>query len=113
VTFDGITGATFSARVAHDNWSSLNSLSSSGIQAFDSWDTGVGVEATGPHIMQRIITLRGGAQPQASLVVLEPRSSAPPPVPESVHEWTVNRQHSRLTQRRRRATRRASAMSGW
>ena len=62
VTFDGIPGATISARVAHDNWSSLNSLSSSGIQAFDSWDTGVGVEATGPHIMQRIITLRGGAR---------------------------------------------------
>jgi hypothetical protein len=62
VTFDGIPGATISARVAHDNWSSLNSLSSSGIQAFDSWDTGAGVEATGPRILQRIITLRGGAR---------------------------------------------------
>jgi hypothetical protein len=62
VTFDGIPGATISARVAHDNWSSLNSLSSSGIQAFDSWDIGTGAEMTGPRIMQRIITLRGGAR---------------------------------------------------
>jgi hypothetical protein len=62
VTFDGIPGATLSARVAHDNWSSLNSLSSSGIQGFDGWDTGAGVEASGPRILQRIITLRGGAR---------------------------------------------------
>jgi hypothetical protein len=62
VTFEGIPGAAVSARVAHDNWSSLNSLSSSGIQAFDGWDTGAGVEASGPRILQRIITLRAGAR---------------------------------------------------
>ena len=62
VTFDGIPGVIVSARAAHDNWSSLNSLSSSGIQAFDGWDTGAGVEASGPRILQRIITLRAGAR---------------------------------------------------
>jgi hypothetical protein len=62
VTFEGIPGAIISARVAHDAWSSLTSLSSSGIQAFDAWDTGVGVEASGPRLLQRIITLRAGAR---------------------------------------------------
>src|SRR5256714_11574706 len=62
VVYEGLTGATFSARVAHDSWSSLTSLSSSGIPAFDGWDTGFGVEASGPRIMQRIITLRAGAR---------------------------------------------------
>jgi hypothetical protein len=62
VTFEGIPGVIVSARAAHDNWSSLASLSSSGIQAFDGWDIGGGVEATGPRIMQRIVTVRAGAR---------------------------------------------------
>ena len=62
VVYEGITGATISARVAHDSWSSLRSLSSSGIQAFDGWDTGFGVEASGPRLMQRILTFRAGAR---------------------------------------------------
>jgi hypothetical protein len=62
VTFEGIPGVIISARGAHDKWSSLNSLSSSGIQAFDGWDTGGGVEASGPRILQRIITVRAGAR---------------------------------------------------
>ena len=62
VMFEGIPGASISARVAHDNWSSLSSLSSSGIQAFDGWDAGGGIEARGPTIMQRIVTLRVGAR---------------------------------------------------
>jgi hypothetical protein len=62
VSYDGITGATISARVAHDAWSSLSSLSSSGTKAFDGWDTGVGVEATGPRIIQRIVVVRAGAR---------------------------------------------------
>jgi hypothetical protein len=62
VTYEGIPGAAFSARAARDTWSSLSSLSSSGIQAFDAWDTGVGAEVSGPRLMQRIITLRAGAR---------------------------------------------------
>jgi hypothetical protein len=62
VTYDGITGATISARVAHDAWSSLGSLSSTGTKAFDGWDTGVGAEVTGPRILSRIIVVRAGAR---------------------------------------------------
>lgn len=62
VTFEGIPGVILSARAAHDNWSTLTSLSSTGIQAFDSWDYGAGAEATGPRLMQRIITIRAGAR---------------------------------------------------
>jgi hypothetical protein len=61
VTFEGIPGAAISARVAHDAWSSLNSLSS-GIQGFDGWDSAAGVEASGPRFLQRIITVRAGAR---------------------------------------------------
>ncbi|MFL5598371.1 MAG: hypothetical protein ACJ77S_13010 [Gemmatimonadaceae bacterium] len=61
VTFEGLTGAAISLRVAHDGWSSLNSLSS-GMEAFDGWDTGAGIEASGPRILQRIVTLRAGAR---------------------------------------------------
>jgi hypothetical protein len=62
VTYYGLTGATFSARVAHDAWSSLSSLSSTNVQAFDGWDSSVGGELSGPRLMQRIITLRAGAR---------------------------------------------------
>jgi hypothetical protein len=62
VIYEGIPGASVSARVAHDGWSSLSSLSSTNTKAYDGWDTGVGVEATGPRILQRIVTLRGGAR---------------------------------------------------
>lgn len=62
VIFEGITGASISARVAHDAWSSLSALSSSSIMGFDGWDTGVGVEATGPRILQRIVMVRAGAR---------------------------------------------------
>jgi hypothetical protein len=62
VIFEGIPGASISARVAHDAWSSLGSLSSSNTKAFDGWDMGGGIEATGPRVMQRIVTLRAGAR---------------------------------------------------
>jgi len=62
VVYDGITGATISARVAHDAWSSLSTLSSSGTKAFDGWDTGVGAEVTGPRLINRIIVVRAGAR---------------------------------------------------
>lgn len=61
VTYEGITGAVVSARVAHDAWSSLGPLSSN-TKAFDGWDTGAGIEVSGPSLMQRIITLRAGAR---------------------------------------------------
>ena len=62
LSYDGITGATFAVRVAHDAWSSLSDLSSTHIQAFDGWDTSVGGELSGPRILQRIVILRAGAR---------------------------------------------------
>lgn len=62
MSYDGITGATISARVAHDGWSSLSSLASSSIQGFDGWDYSVGGEASGPRVIQRLITVRAGAR---------------------------------------------------
>jgi len=62
LAFEGIPGVSVAARVAHDGWSSLSSLSSGNTKAFDGWDTGVGAEAAGPRIMQRLVTLRAGAR---------------------------------------------------
>jgi hypothetical protein len=62
VVFEGISGVGISARVAHDAWSSLSSLSSANTKAYDGWDTGVGIEAVGPRIMSRLVTLRAGAR---------------------------------------------------
>ena len=62
VSYDGITGANISARVAHDAWSSLNSFGATSVRAFDSWDYSVGAEASGPRVMQRIIVMRAGAR---------------------------------------------------
>ncbi|HKR07955.1 MAG TPA: hypothetical protein VJS39_02095 [Gemmatimonadaceae bacterium] len=62
IVFEGLPGTVISGRLAHDSWSSLSTLSSTGIQAFDGWDGGVGIEANGPRLMQRIIVMRAGAR---------------------------------------------------
>ena len=62
VIYEGISGALIAARLAHDTWSSLSDLSSSGIQGFDGWDAGVGIEASGPRVLQRVVTLRVGGR---------------------------------------------------
>ena len=62
IVFEGLPGTVISARLAHDSWSSLSTLSSTGIQAFDGWDGGLGIEASGPRVMQRILTMRAGAR---------------------------------------------------
>jgi hypothetical protein len=61
VSYDGITGANISARVAHDNWSSLSSIGAN-VRGFDSWDYSLGGEASGPRVMQRIVVMRAGAR---------------------------------------------------
>lgn len=62
ITFEGLPGTIISGRLAHDAWSSLSAMSASGVQAFDGWDGGVGLEASGPRLIQRIITVRVGAR---------------------------------------------------
>lgn len=61
ITYEGITGATLSARVSHERWSSLAGLSGSS-DVFDGWDSSVGAEVSGPRLMQRIVTLRAGGR---------------------------------------------------
>jgi hypothetical protein len=61
VIYDGITGATISARLSRDTWSALAGLSNR-TEAFDGWDASVGAEASGPRIMQRIVMVRAGAR---------------------------------------------------
>lgn len=61
VTYEGITGATLSARVSREMWSSLAGLSGSG-GVFDGWESSVGAEVSGPRLMQRIVTLRAGGR---------------------------------------------------
>jgi len=62
VIYEGLSGAVFSARVAHDSWSSLAPLSSDGVKAFDGWDTGFGVEMGGPRLASRVFMVRAGAR---------------------------------------------------
>lgn len=61
VTYEGITGATLSARMSRERWSSLRGLSGS-VDTFDGWDASAGAEVSGPRIMQRIVTLRAGGR---------------------------------------------------
>ncbi|HEY0529753.1 MAG TPA: hypothetical protein VGD02_13070 [Gemmatimonadaceae bacterium] len=62
VMYEGLTGVTLSARVAHDAWSSLADISPGRVSAFDGWDESFGAEASGPRFLQRTITVRGGAR---------------------------------------------------
>lgn len=62
VIYEGIPGASLSARIAHDNWSTLSEMATGSISAFDGWDGSFGAEASGPRFLQRIITVRGGAR---------------------------------------------------
>jgi hypothetical protein len=62
VSYAGIPGATVSAQVARDLWSSLNGLGSTEARAVDAWDIGGGIEATGPRIIERTILIRLGAR---------------------------------------------------
>lgn len=62
ISYAGIPGATISAQLARDLWSSLNGLGSDEARAVDAWDAGGGIEATGPKILERTILIRLGAR---------------------------------------------------
>jgi hypothetical protein len=62
ISYAGISGATISAQVARDTWSSLNGLGSADARAVDAWDTGLGIEASGPRILERVVLLRLGGR---------------------------------------------------
>lgn len=62
VSYGGISGTTIAARIAHDEWSSLRSLGSANVSAFDGWDVGAGADVGGPRIGRRTLTLRLGGR---------------------------------------------------
>jgi hypothetical protein len=62
LSFEGISGASISANVARDLWSSMNGLGSDATRAVDAWDTGVGIEAIGPRVIERVVIFRLGAR---------------------------------------------------
>ncbi len=62
LSFEGISGASISGQVARDLWSSMNGLGTDAARAVDAWDTGVGVEALGPRIAERVVVLRIGGR---------------------------------------------------
>jgi hypothetical protein len=62
ISFSGIPGAIVSAQVDRDLWSGMNGLGSQEARAVDAWDTGVGLEATGPRLLERVVLLRLGAR---------------------------------------------------
>jgi hypothetical protein len=62
ISYGGIPGATVSAQVGRDLWSSLNGLGSDEARAVDAWDVGGGIETLGPKILERTILIRLGAR---------------------------------------------------
>jgi hypothetical protein len=62
ISYSGISGATISAQVERDKWSSLNGLGSADAKAVDAWDTGLGIEAAGPRVLDRVVLIRLGAR---------------------------------------------------
>lgn len=62
LAYGGLSGATISAQVGRDRWSSLNGLGSLDAKGVDAWDTGGGIEATGPRVLNQNVLLRLGAR---------------------------------------------------
>ncbi|MEO5579841.1 MAG: hypothetical protein ABIR58_04230 [Gemmatimonadaceae bacterium] len=62
VSYEGIPGASFSAQVARESWSRLNGLGTASANAVDAWEGGLGLEAAGPRVAERLLVLRAGAR---------------------------------------------------
>jgi hypothetical protein len=62
ISYAGIAGATVAAQVVRDQWSALNGLASDKAKAVDAWDGGIGIEATGPRVIERTILIRLGGR---------------------------------------------------
>jgi hypothetical protein len=58
----GIRGTSIAVRTAHDTWSNMAGLGSSGLSIHDSWDTSVGADVLGPRVIGRSIQLRAGGR---------------------------------------------------
>ena len=62
VVFDGIPGATLTARLNWEKWSSLDGLVSPAVKTFDATEYSAGADVTGPRLMGRALMLRLGAR---------------------------------------------------
>ena len=62
IAYSGVPGAIISAQIDRNLWSAINGLGSQDARAVDAWDTGVGLEATGPRLLERTVLLRLGAR---------------------------------------------------
>ena len=62
VSYEGIPGASISATVSRELWSSMNGLGSENATAVDTWEGGLGIEGLGPRIVQRQTILRLGGR---------------------------------------------------
>jgi len=63
IRYEGIPGVTIAAQGQYDEWSRMQGLGSSGLQAHDSWTWGAGVDVAGPRLgTDRNLQLRTGVQ---------------------------------------------------
>jgi hypothetical protein len=61
IQFSGISGLTVAGRVSRDLWTALQPLGTN-MTTFDTWDGGVGAEATASRSPSRILTVRLGTR---------------------------------------------------
>ncbi len=61
VQFSGISGLSVSGRVSRDLWTALKPLGTN-MTTFDTWDTGMGAEATASRSASRLLQVRLGAR---------------------------------------------------
>jgi hypothetical protein len=63
VRFDGITGASIAASYARTAWGEIRELGSARLQVDEGPELAIGLEAAGPRVAERLVTLRlGGRQ---------------------------------------------------
>lgn len=60
VRFDGIPGASLSARANWEGWSALDGLGSSAVRSTDAWEYAAGADVAGPRFASRVVQLRAG-----------------------------------------------------
>lgn len=60
--YTGIKNSAIAIRTSKVYWSALNGLGTPGLVAADAWDSGLGADISGPHLLGRTFFLRGGVR---------------------------------------------------